>query len=133
MALAFVKNLFGPEETAPKAAKDSALNPEFYFSVERVTDIAGSIGRLSSISVNDIKYSDNQKEKTSELRVEFRRDGKLFEATFTLEREQTGSTYKMTAEVYSEHGKEIFKKTRENLDALQIPMAIAFVFHEAFE
>lgn len=134
MALAHnFKKFLGLTEEAPEAEKDSALTPEFYFSAERVSDIAGSIGRLSSISVNNIKYSDNQKEKSSELKVEFKRDGKLFEATFTLEREKTGSAYKMTAEVYSERGKEIFTKTLTGRDALQVPMAIAFVFHEAFE
>lgn len=134
MALAHdFRKLLGFKETAPPAKEDSALTPEFYFSAERVADIAGSIGRLSSISVNDIKYSDNQKGKNSELKVEFKRDGKLFEATFTLERERTGSTYRMTAEVYSEHGKEIFKKTLLGRDALQVPMAVAFVFHQAFE
>ena len=39
----------------------------------------------------------------------------------------------MTAEIYSERGKEFFKKTLTGRDALQVPMAIAFVFHEAFE
>ena len=83
MALAHnIKNLFGLREASPEVTKDSALTPEFYFSAERVSDIAGSIGRLSSISVNDIKYSDNQKAKSSELKVEFKRGGKLFEATF---------------------------------------------------
>lgn len=134
MALAHdFKKFLGLTEEAPETKKDSALTPEFYFSAERVADIAGSIGRLSSISVNNIKYSDNQKGKNSELKVEFKRDGKLFEATFTLEREKTGSAYKMTAEVYSERGKEIFTKTLTGRDALQVPMAITFVFHEAFE
>lgn len=128
-----IRYLLGLKETDPEATEDSALTPEFYFSAERVSDIAGSIGRLSSISVNDIKYSDNQKDKSSELKVEFERGGKLFEATFTLAREQTGSTYRMTAEVYSERRKEVFTKTLTGRDALQVPMAIAFVFHEAFE
>lgn len=134
MALAYnIRKFFGPRETAPEATKDSALTPEFYFSAERVAGIAGSIGKLSSISVNNVNYSDNPKEKNSELKIEFKRDGKLFEATFTLEREPSGSTYKMTAEVYSERGKEIFTKISTNRDALQIPAAITFVFHEAFD
>lgn len=129
-----LKDLFGSREPAPESkAEDSALNPELYFSKERTTDIEKSLRNLGSVSIVKVDYKNNAKQKTSQLEVEFDRDGKLYKATFKLQREKTESSYKMEVEVYSEHGKEIFTKTRENLDALQIPMAITFVFHEAFE
>lgn len=133
MALAFVKNLFGPKETAPEAAKDSALNPEFYFSQERTADIEKSLRNLSSVSIGKVEFINNKKQKNSQFKVEFDRDGKIYQAIFTLQREKTGTAYTMKAEIVSERGKGIFTKIRENLDALQIPMAITFVFHEAFE
>ncbi|MBI4995093.1 hypothetical protein HZC21_05665 [Candidatus Peregrinibacteria bacterium] len=132
MALAW-KNLFGPRETTSETTKDSALTPQFYFSNERATDIESSLRVLSSVSIGPVTHENNEKGKTSVLKVEFDRDGKLYRAIFTLERENAGSVYRMTAEVVSERGKTIFKKTRISLDALQVPMAITFVFHEAFE
>lgn len=130
-----LKDLFRSKETAPEATEDSALNPELYFSAERAKDIGDSLRRtLSSISIGLVthKNKESKKEKTSELKVEFDRDGKIYCAIFTLEREPSGSTYRMTAEIVSEHGKEIFKETITDRNALQVPAAITYVLVKAF-
>ena len=69
---------------------------------------------------------------TSKIKVEFVRENKNYYAIFAVTREQSGTTYHLHAEVFTEKNKKIFEKERSGLDYSQVEYALTFVFHQAF-
>lgn len=70
--------------------------------------------------------------KTSRIKVDFKNEGKLYSALFSVTREPSEVSYHMHSEILDEKGKLIFKKDRSNLDYSQVEPAALFVFHQAF-